>query len=143
MTRIAFFLVLTLNVIPASAGRCEDFPIYSVQDMDGIKHFIIISSDKVEKTPSWKPGSGEPPLGVSGAISNALAWAKKTYARFDDVLVEDIEIRRYGCASENRWYYVVKFAPVIEGNSIRGIGYFAAVLMDGSVVGPQKGKGYL
>jgi hypothetical protein len=143
MTRIAIFLVLALNVIPASAGRCEDFPIYSVHDMDGTQHSIVISGDKVKKAPTWKPGSGEPPIGLSAAVSSALAWAKQTYIRFDDVVIEYIEIRRYGCSSEDHWYYVVKFAPVIEGSSVRGIGYFAAVLMDGSVVGPQKRKGSL
>lgn len=141
MSRLAILFVLALGVAPAFAGSCEDFPIYSVRDMDGTQHAIVVSGKKIENTPSWTPGSGEPPLSLSDAISKALAWAKKTYTRFDNVLIEDIEVRRYGCSSQNRWYYLVAFAPVIEGGSVRGIGYFAAVLMDGTVIGPQKRNG--
>ena len=94
------------------------------------------------KTPKWSPGEGEPPLPISQVVAIATKWAKGKYTRYDSVKIRSIDLDERGCGSlKGHWYYIVNFTPVIDGNAVFGSGNFAAVLMDGTVIGPQVVKG--
>lgn len=100
---------------------------------------LFITQAEIERTQAWRPEDGEPPLSVSPAYRTVKAWGQQHYARYDDVSVRDISLRRYGCSLvQERWYYVVELNPIIDGNELWAIGNWAAVLMDGTVVVPRE-----
>ena len=138
--RIFAFAVLMLSSGLAHAG-CGDRPVMTTQKEDGTTIGVVITEEQQNKAPKWKPGSGEPPLSLSKAIDAALAWGKKNYKRYDDVQVQSISLSAIGCSTaKDKWYYLVHFSPIIDGNALYGSGYFAGVLMDGTVIGPTPVK---
>ena len=120
----------------ASDYSCGSHPMLTTTREDGSKLGLVILPDQIASTPEWTPGTGEPPLALSKAVQLAEQWAKNEYKRYDSVQVRNITLSEYGCPEQKRhWYYTVYFAPVIDGNVLFGSGYFAAVLMNGSIVG--------
>jgi hypothetical protein len=141
--RIAILTLLVAVATGAHAGvpNCGDRPVMTAMKDDGTAIGIVISDEQRKKSPAWNIESGEPPLPVSKAVIAAKAWGKKTYTRYDDVRIHSISLSPIDCFSvKDRWYYLVTFSPVIDGNAIFGSGYFAAVLMDGTVIGPVSVK---
>jgi hypothetical protein len=133
---IAFIMSLPAHVW-ARDYTCGSHPMLTITKEDGSKVGLVISPDQVSNTPEWTPAMGEPPLALSKAVQLAEQWAKNEYKRYDGVQVRSINLGEYGCpAQKGHWYYTVYFAPVIDGNVLFGSGYFAAVLMNGTVVGP-------
>ena len=60
------------------------------------------------------------------------------YTRFDGDQIGRINLRPYGCfMRKDHWYYIFYFPPVVDGNAVHGGGYFAAVLMDGTIISPE------
>ena len=138
--RYIALIVLSLCYGLAQAN-CGDRPVMTTQKEDGTTVGLVVTEEQQHKTPKWKIGSGEPPLALSKAIGAALSWAKKNYKRYDDVQVHSISLSSIGCSqARDKWYYLVHFSPIIDGNALFGSGYFAAVLMDGTVVGPTPVK---
>ena len=124
---------------PAWSFNCGEIALLSTTKDDGTEIGIYISDQQLEPTPEWSPGSGEPPLGVTEAIEIAIQWAEKEYARYDSVEIHGIDLQEVGCSrAKNHWYYMFHFRPVIDGNRLWGSGNFAAVLMDGTVIGPKE-----
>jgi hypothetical protein len=137
--RIALCALLAAFACMAQADRpgCGDRPVLTSIKDDGTAIGIVISDEQRSKMPRWSIDSGDPPLALSKAIAAAKAWAKKAYTRYDDVRVDSISLSSFGCATaRDQWYYLVNFSPIIDGNVLFGGTYFAAVLMDGSVVAP-------
>ena len=96
---------------------------------------------QISSSPPWTPEAGEPPLALSKAVQLATEWAKKEYKRFDGVQVRSINVTAYGCpAPKDRWYYTVHFAPIMDTIPLLVPGYFVAVLMDGTIIGPTTVK---
>ena len=134
---IAFFLSMPTNLW-AKDFSCGTNPMLTITKEDGSKVGLFISPDQIAGTPEWMPGTGEPPLALSKAVQLAQEWAKNEYKRYDSVQVRSINLSEYGCPEQKtHWYYIVYFAPVIEGNTLFGSGYFAAVLMNSTVLGPR------
>ena len=136
--RIAVAVLLGAASAAAYAGPdCGNHPVMTMTKDDGTTIGIVISDERRKKFPAWKIGSGEPPLSISKAVAAATDWGKKTYTRIDDVRIHSISLSSISCLSvKDKWYYLVSFSPIIDGNAVYGSGYFAAVLMDGTVVGP-------
>jgi hypothetical protein len=87
-------------------------------------------------------GSWRASLPLSKAVQLAEQWARNEYKRYESVRVHSISLGEYGCPDQKgHWYYTVYFSPVIDGNVLFGSGHFAAVLMNGVVVGPSQAKG--
>jgi hypothetical protein len=130
---------LMLGTTPArGAPGCGKMSVMSVTEETGQTIELILDSAAIEKAPTWSPGAGNPPLPVSRAVEIANAWAKSRYARFDSVEIREISLKSLGCSSPKGWYYVFDFVPVIDGNRAYGSGNWAAVLMDGTVVGATR-----
>ncbi len=122
----------------AHAFECERRPVLSTTKHDGTKFGIFISGDQIKEGPEWSPENGEPPLSLSQAATIAKQWAEAEYTRFDGVEIGSISLRPYGCfRNKNYWYYIFDFSPVIDGNTVYGSEYMAAVLMDGTIIGPE------
>ena len=137
---IAAFLAITSNAY-AGSPHCSSMPLIHTTKDDGTTVGIVPTEEQRQKAPRWTIESGEPPLPLSKAISNALAWAKKQYTRFDDVRIQSIALNPYGCpGNRDEWFYVIHFSPIIEGHALFGGGHFAGVLMDGTVIGPTPVK---
>jgi hypothetical protein len=134
-------IVCTLCAVPVAAlGQsfygCGSTPVVSTEDK-GRRIELVLDGAAVAKTPTWTPTKGEPPLSVSKAAAVALAWAKVRYKRYDSVEITELSLKEFSCSSvSDRWYYQVEFAPIMDGNRLFGSGNWAAVLMDGTVVGP-------
>ena len=78
-------------------------------------------------------------MSVSEAFRKVQAWSETEYARYDSVSVREIALTKLSCSwVQDLWYYRIDLIPVFDGNQIWGSGNFAAVLMDGTVIGPTK-----
>jgi hypothetical protein len=138
MRTVILFLLATVST-GACAGDpdCGDHPVITTTKDDGTTIGIVITDEHLRKSPRWSIEAGEPPLSISKAVAAAKAWGKKTYTRYDDVRIQSISLDAIGCRSvRDKWYYLVHFSPIIDGNAVFGGGFFAAVLMDGTVIGP-------
>ena len=117
-------LLLLLGAVSTGAEAdgpdCGNHPVMMATKDDGTTIGIVITDEQRKKSPTWNIESGEPPLSISKAAAAAKAWGKKPYTRYDDVRIHSISFSSIGCTSE----------------SVFGSGYFAAVLMVGTVVGP-------
>jgi hypothetical protein len=115
---------------------CGSQAMTTITKADGSKVGLFISPAQISNAPSWTPESGEPPLAVSKAVRLATEWAKKEYNRFDAVQARAINLGTYGCPTpKDRWYYTVHFTPIVDSLPLLVPGYFAGVLMDGTVIG--------
>ena len=99
----------------------------------------MIPHAQIQQTNAWTPESGEPPLSFTKAYSLAKSWAKEHYSRYDDARIKEIALKQYGCSTvKDRWYYEISITPMIDGNELWGGGNWAAILMDGTVIGAEK-----
>lgn len=135
---MSMFLLLVVGSETVLA--CGDSPVMSTRKDNGKRIGLFISVIQIESAPEWKPGDGGvPPLSVTDAHDIVRNWAKLHYSRYDNVRVREISLRPYTCAHvSERWYYLFDLNPVIDGNELWGAGNWAAVLMDGSVVGTRE-----
>jgi hypothetical protein len=135
-------LVLILTTLSATLGAeavaCGNSVVMSTTGEDGRTIELVIDYAVAQKTPEWAPGRGDPPLSVARASEIAQEWAEQKYARFDGVEIREIMLSALGCtSSEDHWFYTFDFTPVMEGQRMYGIGNWAAVLMDGTVIGAE------
>lgn len=140
-------LVLGLSVLFASLrlmaqdSSCDKRPVITSKLEDGTTVGVLVSKAQHERAPSWAPGRGEPPLSIAKVADIAQRWAKTSYKEFESVGVYSIQLSEYGgCAGEKRyWHYIVSFRPIKNGEPLFG-GYFAVVLLDGTIIGPTRVK---
>lgn len=141
MKRVAGAVVVGALVFSGAAGACGggDHPVLSTRKDDGTQIGLFISQSQMERTRAWNPEQGEPPLSVSAAYRAVKEWGRQHYTRYDGVSVREFSLRKYGCSLvSDRWYYVFDLNPVIDGNELWSSGNWAAVLMDGTVIGPRE-----
>jgi hypothetical protein len=125
----------------AQASDCGKRPVMTTTRQDGTKVGVLISDAQFAKAPSWSIGDGEPPLPISKAVEIGRKWAAVEYKRYDSVRIQSISLSQSSCMSDSRkWYYMLHFVPVMDGNPVYGGGNFAAVLLDGTIVGPTQLK---
>ena len=137
-----FFTFATLFSWSAHAGyNCSNEVARSATDDKGKKIELVIKADALLRTKGWTPGDGEPPLSITNAVKIAKVWAKKHYAAYDDVVIDEVALTRYGCyAINNKWYYRFDFIPFRKGSGELQPGHWAAVLMDGTVIAVSNQK---
>jgi hypothetical protein len=138
------FIAITLSASANVFGQepsCGSQAMTTIAKADGAKLGLFISPAQMSNSPAWTPETGEPPLSVSKAVQLATEWAKKEYKRFDGVQARAINIGAYGCPTpKDRWFYTVHFTPIMDSIPLLVPGYFAGVLMDGTVIGPTPMK---
>jgi hypothetical protein len=133
--------LLTPAQLLGQEQSCGSQAMATITKADGSKVGLFISPTQMSSAPAWTPESGEPPLAVSKAVQLATDWAKREYKRFDAVQARAINLGAYGCPTpKDRWYYTVHFTPIMDSIPLLVPGYFAGVLMDGTVIGPTPMK---
>jgi hypothetical protein len=137
---IALSLFASAEVL-AQEQPCGSQSMMTISKADGSKLGLFISPAQISNSPAWTPESGEPPLPLSKAVHLATEWAKREYKRFDGVQARAVNLGTYGCPTpKDRWYYTIHFSPIMDTVSLLVPGYFVAVLMDGTVIGPTPVK---
>jgi hypothetical protein len=140
MLFMAASFLITSQVFAQDAS-CGSQAMMTIAKADGSKSGLFISPTQISNSPAWSPETSEPPLSFSKAVQLATEWAKKEHKRFDGVQVRGINVTPYVCPTpKDRWYYTVHFAPIIDSIPLLAPGYFVAVLMDGTLVGPTPVK---
>lgn len=133
--------LLSVTQVFAQEASCGSQAMVTIAKADGSKSGLIIAPTQISSSPAWSPETGEPPLPLSKAVQLATEWAKKEHKRFDGVQVRGVNVTPYGCPTpKDRWYYTVHFAPIIDSIPLLAPGYFVAVLMDGTIIGPTPVK---
>ena len=133
------FILFVLFSSMGSAIACGNHALISTTKDNGKKIGLFISPEQIKKTPTWSPQNGEPPLSVSKAFTILKKWSKEYYARYDDVAIHEISLKKYHCLNiSDHWFYSFELAPIIEGNQLRFSGNWAAVLFDGTVIGTKE-----
>ena len=118
---------------------CGSNPVISTKKDDGTKRGLFITQQEIETAPKWSPNLGEPHLSISTIYTLVKEWAKTEYIRYEGIVVTQIALQPYRCSSvKDRWYYIVDFNPVFDGNQVYAGGHWAAVLMDGTIIGAKK-----
>jgi hypothetical protein len=136
-----FGALVSLSGCSFAASDCGKTSVLSGTKEDGTKVELIIDSAALEKTPTWRPGQGDPPFSVAKAVEAGTAWAKDHYKRFDGVEVERISLHDFGCSGKHdHWFYIIEFAPVMDGSRMFSSFNWAAVLFDGTVIGTTESK---
>lgn len=108
---------------------------------DGLQVTLMISKAEADRIPSWNPETGEPaPLSLKLAIELARDSVRAENTSFSEFQVQTVETSRLDGLLKDKWYYVITFRPVVEGRVLRGAGYVALVLHDGTVKGPELGE---
>jgi hypothetical protein len=134
---IKYLVLILVFLLPVKASVACDGALVSTRTDDGKRIALKVSEEEIQAAPKWKISDGEPPLSISQAYQAAIEWANERYKRYDSVKVRSLELKGYNCSTHSdRWLYVVEFQPVIDGNRLYGSGNWAAVLMDGKVIGP-------
>ena len=137
--RLMSVIMSLATVLSFDAHACGKTSVMSATGDDGKKVELVMDSAIVEKAPAWSPGAGDPPLSIADASEIALAWASEKYRRYDGVEIREISLTALGCeSSKAHWYYIFDFTPLMGGNRMYGTGNWAAVLMDGAVVGSSQ-----
>jgi hypothetical protein len=137
---LPFLLPGVLGFSGSASADCSS-QLLSGTDHDGSRYVLSVPEDKLMTAPRWSPASpSEPPLSIKDALAIAMKWGKSKYVRYDSVRIDSITLRpTYGCShSYDYWLYVVDFRPMIEGNTLSGMGNWAAILMNGEVYATQK-----
>lgn len=123
----------------AAEGACGRTPVMSVSTPDQGTIELIVDGEALKKAPRWDERASEPPLPISRVAELSLTWARNHYARFDNVELSEIRLKRAPCSSmHGYWFYVVEFTPQLEGAQMLGPGNWLGVLMDGTLVEPVK-----
>jgi Family of unknown function (DUF5343) len=142
MRKIGSLVLLGLvGVATGLVGQPSDEVI--LQDTtgsDGVRQVFAISKQSAEKQPAWSPEKDDPPLSISKALAIAKAAARKQRPKFDDFSLLWIQLWGMNCYPPvpNRWFWVVHLNPVIDGETLHSGNVVEVVLMDGTVVTPEK-----
>lgn len=132
-------VVFMLASTSAQAFECQDLPLMQLTTQDGVKIRIFALDEQMDRTKSWDMDRrGDPPLPLSRALAIARNWAEREYRQFDEVRIGRISLHERRCGfARGRWFYIFDFDPVQDRKLQLGTGHFAAVLMDGTIIGPN------
>ncbi|WP_152437698.1 MULTISPECIES: hypothetical protein [unclassified Marinobacter] len=139
LVSILLIFVGTLSAFGTAIACGRGLPVLNTTKSDGTKVGLFITTDQIEATQKWSLDEGEPPLSISAAYQLVDEWAENRYVRYDSVEQRRFSLIHYSCKHvSDRWYYVVDLVPLIDGDEVWGNGNWAAVLMDGTVIGPRE-----
>ena len=138
---LAVLALLSCSGCAQESHACGSTTVYTVTE-NGAKYSLVLDSAIMERTPVWDPSSGDPPLSVAKAAATVGAWAKAHYPGTDSSPIRAISLDQFGCSggSVGHWYYRFDLTLREQDGTFVPAGNFAAVLMDGSVVGPTPTK---
>jgi len=131
MLRYAFVLVVLVFPITTAQGGIASYAFDKV-------YIVDITREALDKSPAWENDADNPPVAARKAIQ--LADAMK------NLLVKDTADHKWKLsfaslmpAGGNKWYWQIGYEAEFQGGAATGIPHhlYLAVLMDGTVVGPE------
>jgi hypothetical protein len=106
---------------------------------DGATFKTAITPEQAKRVPAWEPDERQPPpLSMDLAIKLARDSVRLRHPQFDEYRAWSVDMARIGWSYTDRWYYVVTFRAIDDGAPVLSTGFFAAVLMDGTVIEPER-----
>ena len=144
MRAASFVVALFLAWLPRAQAQSEVF-LVQVEDVRGARAWYRTGSDRLARTPEWRPESEDPPLAVPAAARIGLEAGKRRLASGHDMVIESIllqkkEFSRAGEGRLVRWYYQVTLSRIIDRHAFHPSSTTIVVLLDGSVVEPTPVK---
>lgn len=139
MKTLKLLTFLALLLLPPGALARDRLTLFSKHDAKATFTWTV-SVNKLRKTPAWTPSAGAPPVSISEAVAIAkrrLKSANRTFKRYDVLSISLDEVTRARDSAPDRWYYKIELVPVIDGDRLYRLQYFAAVLLDGTMVEPR------
>lgn len=139
MVRVAAALLILMQSGFSFASTCDQEPLIRTEKLDGTKIGLFVSTEQFKLAPSWSPSDGEPPLSISEAYTLVMEWAESEYDDYDSAKVREISLLSQQCPLGDRyWYFRFEFTLIFDGRYVAGSGSWAAVLMDGTVIGARE-----
>ena len=136
----AILIGAAILCLGAHAFACDANPVYRESLPDGRTFAIFMTTAQVQRSPRWND-DGQPAMTWMAATRYLGEWAREQYRGHDDVKYYQIGIKSFECPDlkDHRFYL---FHLVVRNNGVETYGgqHFAAVLLDGTVVGPREIK---
>jgi len=97
-----------------------------------------VSESQLQKTPSWSPEEGAPPLSIQKAVELAKAYIKKKNPEFTDYVMTEIKLDQFVFPKyfKDKWCYILIFMKVPEKCCVPE-SMNVLVMMDGTVNEPE------
>jgi hypothetical protein len=119
------------------ADSADRVMLQTATDAKGTSYTYWIPRETAEKSPKWRPESGEPPLSMVRAMSIAVDTWRRSHPGTGPAKVDSISLQGMNCypGVPDRWFFMVHLTPT----SARGIseGSWEVVLLNGNVVTPE------
>ncbi len=132
-SRFSLLVFFTSVVVPAlsfaQAEKSATWPLEIFEVMDNSKLVIFIKDKDIEKSPSWSPAQGKPPLSIEKVLDSVKKWIAHN-PDLNGLAVRGIKLKPIN-HHKNHWYYIVQLKSISEINKKPG---YIAVLLSGQVV---------
>jgi hypothetical protein len=134
-------LSLSYAGLSNDSHACGRTRVYSMTD-NGSKYELVLDGDAVAQTEVWAPTRGEPPLSVTQAATSVSDWARLHYPATDRSVIRAIALEQFLCSgvTYGHWYYRFDLTLISADGAPVSNNVFAAVLMDGTIVGSNQSK---
>jgi hypothetical protein len=132
-------LLLVVLASPVAPMERDELVLRTIHGDDGIVFKLAITPEQAEPVPAWNPDEGHaPPLDMDLAIKLARDTVKLRHPKFEEFRTWQITMASIGWGYNDRWFYIVKFRAFDDGVPVYASGFFAGVLMDGTVIDPVR-----
>ncbi len=129
MRLITVFIILISTGVQASEGRPV---ILTFVQFSSEKIWVYtVPQDTASSLPQWTPGEGEPPMGVS----EALSIARLEYPTLELYSIRLVK-KRY--KDEEIWFYIFEFPTPDQTVPDQTVVLMNGVLVKGKIVGENK-----
>lgn len=109
--------------------QASQYPVEVVEFIDNIRVVAFINEADIDKTLSWIPFEGSPPVTVGGALGAIKGYvaADPEFAKMELTEIELKQIPHH----QSYWHYLVRIKTTLEGKSRS---HYFIVLMNGKVI---------
>ena len=133
-------LALLLLQAPQSS-IAVDRELGSSADPDGTTRTYSVSNERLERTPSWNPEAGPPPLAMDRAVQVGRQWLIKQNPKFEGFRPAMLQLMRVSEGGGlQKWIWTIHFDAKLGDRWLDGLGFEAYILMDGTIVEPHISK---
>lgn len=135
--KYGFIMVVVFLMTSFSYASCSNTPIVKGKRSDGGLVELYLNFDIIENTPSWNPHNlDSPSVSIVDAIGYFEMWADNSH-NDENFEINSIKLSRYGCyKSIDKWYYLIDYARLVNGEKEFEVGNWVAILLNGAVVTP-------
>jgi hypothetical protein len=129
------------SVLVTTHPGADEVSLWGYGQQDGKYFEYVVSEARFAKVPEWAPEKQIPPLAITKAIEVAKQATRAEHPEFKELFPWNISINQASSRdAHNRWFYVIEFYPLVNGQPSPFTHVTALVLMDGGVVKPREQK---